>query len=333
MNRNRTYLPWTLAVRALVLFLLTVSPAFAQEEVRQLGRAEQMAFQQAANAVAGAVVQLQHFGDRSRAPVTGVLIAPGGWVVTSFNSLEERPTRTLVTLANGQRCPARLVARDFSRHLALFQSQQELSGRVPALKTAAAPQPGQWAIAIGRTHRVDKVSLSVGVVSATHRFGGRAVQTDAAVSPANYGGPLVNLAGEVIGILVPLAPPGQQGTEWYDSGIGFAVPLDQILARLETLQAGHDIKPGQLGLSLAPGDPLRNPPVVAAVFPTGPAEEAGIAPGDAIIAFDGQEVSTSVQLTRLVSGRDAGERIRLRLRNDGEEREVELVLTPPLPIP
>jgi len=72
----------------------------------------------------------------------------------------------------------------------------------------------------------------VGILSATNRIWGKAVQTDAKISPGNYGGPLIDIRGNVIGILVPLSPQGQgevAGAEWYDSGIGFAVPLNDML--------------------------------------------------------------------------------------------------------
>ena len=82
------------------------------------------------------------------------------------------------------------------------------------------------------------MSISVGVVSALNRMHGRAIQTDANVSATNYGGPLVDLEGRVLGILVPMAPqaPGAgeanvtAGSEFYDSGIGFAVPLSHVLS-------------------------------------------------------------------------------------------------------
>ena len=74
-----------------------------------------------------------------------------------------------------------------------------------------------------------KPNISVGIVSAVNRIWGKAIQTDAKISPTNYGGPLVDIAGRVLGVLVPLSPMATDelaGVEWYDSGIGFAVPLD-----------------------------------------------------------------------------------------------------------
>ena len=74
-------------------------------------------------------------------------------------------------------------------------------------------------------------AISAGIVSALNRFDVKAVQTDANVSPANYGGPLMTIDGRLIGLCVPMHPKQKDvlaGVEWYDSGIGFAIPLDGL---------------------------------------------------------------------------------------------------------
>ena len=90
---------------------------------------------------------------------------------------------------------------------------------------------GQWAIAVGRTFESDRTNMAVGILSALDRIWGKAIQTDAAVSPNNYGGPLVDIQGRVLGVLVPLSPEATDevaGVDWYDSGIGFAIPAEHI---------------------------------------------------------------------------------------------------------
>src|SRR5581483_2693570 len=115
---------------------------------------------------------------------------------------------------------------------------------------------GQWALAVGRTWSAGAdgpPSVSVGIVSALDRIWGKAVQTDAKVSPTNYGGPLVDLQGRVIGVLVPASPRAEgetAGLEWYDSGIGFAIPLEDVLAALPRLKQGKDLKRGLLGVTM-----------------------------------------------------------------------------------
>src|SRR5207248_10979450 len=117
--------------------------------------------------------------------------------------------------------------------------------------------------------------------SALNRIWGKAVQTDCKVSPANYGGPLVDLEGRVIGILVPASPSAEDetaGVEWYDSGIGFAIPLEDINKVLDKLKQKKDLHKGVLGIQPQGTDIYSAAPVVATVAPGSPAERAGIKP-------------------------------------------------------
>src|SRR5690606_17319965 len=101
---------------------------------------------------------------------------------------------------------------------------------------------GLWSLALGRAldpDIADTPSISIGIISAIGRIWGKAIQTDAKVSPTNYGGPLLSIDGRVFGVLVPASPQGDgetAGVEWYDSGIGFAVPLEDIFAVLPRLK-------------------------------------------------------------------------------------------------
>ena len=122
-------------------------------------------------------------------------------------------------------------------------------------------------MAVGRTLDSADVNVSVGIISATGRIWGRAIQTDAKISAHNYGGPLVDVRGRVLGILTPMSPTesgARAGSEWYDSGIGFAVPLADVLAVLPKLQAGHDQRGGLAGVSFSGTNLYVDPPVIAA---------------------------------------------------------------------
>src|SRR5438067_6584986 len=117
---------------------------------------------------------------------------------------------------------------------------------VPVMVPKKELKVGQWAIALGRTLDLKQKkdtppSISIGIVSALNRIWGKALQTDAKVSPVNYGGPLVDIQGRVQGILIPASQRKEgetAGFEWYDSGIGFAVPMEDVLAMLPRLKEG-----------------------------------------------------------------------------------------------
>ena len=141
----------------------------------------------------------------------------------------------------------------------------------PEIAPEAEMRVGQWCIGVGRTFQPDRPNMSVGILSATGRVWGKALQTDAAVSPNNYGGPLVDIRGRVLGVIVPLSPQSADeiaGYEWYDSGIGFAVPAEHIRKTLlPRLKKGHDLYPGLAGFTLKSRDLYTARPTIAACRP------------------------------------------------------------------
>jgi serine protease Do len=169
---------------------------------------------------------------------------------------------------------------------------------------------------VGRGWSATEPSVSVGVLSAVDRAWGLAVQTDASVSPMNYGGPLVDIAGRVIGIVAPLpAEPARmmRGTELYDAGIGFAVPWEDLLASLPQLRRGEDVRPGILGISYRSRDAINGEPVIAAVRQGSPAARAGLRPGDRITQIAGRAVRRIADARHAITPRQAGETVAIRV--------------------
>ena len=175
---------------------------------------------------------------------------------------------------------------------------------------------GQWAIAVGRTFEGDRPNMAVGILSALGRIWGKAIQTDAAVSPNNYGGPLVDIRGRVLGVLVPLSPEAADevaGVEWYDSGIGFAVPLEHILQDpAAAARRARTCTPGVAGISLpAPQPATRASRSSPPAGPTRPPPRPASRPGDRIVEIDGRKIARAAEVKRELSRRYAGDKIRI----------------------
>lgn len=300
--------------------------------------ARQAAVRAAVAAIAPCVVRIETIGGLERVggvnavlgPTTGLIVSPQGHILSSAFNFVEEPSSILVVLPDGTQLPARQVATDESRMLVLLKVEPAAPLPTPVVVPQAEFRVGQTVLALGRAYDGELPNVSTGIVSAVERIWGKAIQTDAKVSPNNYGGPLVDLQGRVLGVLVPLAPEGNApvaGVEWYDSGIGFAVPLEQVQQRLSQLQEGRNLKPGLLGVSFDSADLFSRPAVVAACIPKSPAYEAGLQPGDRIVAANGRPVERIAQLKHVVGPLYSGDLLQLTIvRGDQQfDREVTLV--------
>ena len=320
-------------------------------ETEALGLDEEQAFRAAAAAVAPAVVRVEVAGvsevglggpaeaSPASGPSTGLVVGADGWVIATSFAVPKDTSQAVVTLPVGSRLVARVTGRDLARGLVLLKV--DLPEGTPALPVpAAVPRDalsvGQWTLVLGKAWSALEPSVGVGILSATSRAWGRAVQTDASVSPANYGGPLVDIEGRVIGVLAPLPAETagmMAGTELYDSGIGFAVPLEDILRVLPRLQAGETLSPGIMGIGYASRDPFTAVPVVAACRADSPAGRAGLRVGDRIVEAGGRAVSRVAELKHAIAPLYAGDPLDLVVeRGQGNERlpvRVELIASLP----
>ena len=322
MKRNVLRQPSTLAV---VLVGLLAGRLAAQD----LTALEEQAVRQAAARVAPSVVAIETIGGLERAgrvllgsgPGTGLVVSSDGYIVSSLFHFLQKPATILVRLHDGTRLPARRVATDYSRMLVLLKVEPKKPLPVPQMVPEAEVQVGMWAVALGRSFPEAPVTISVGIISAKGRIWRRALQTDAKVSPLNYGGPLVDIRGRVLGVLVPLSPRGSDqvaGVKWYDSGIGFAVPADQVMAAVERMKEGRDLRPGLLGVALRRGHQFADPAVVASVRPNSPAYKAGIQPGDRIVKVGQVEVTRQVQLREALGPLYAGDEVTIEVLRKGK---------------
>ncbi|NQT17315.1 MAG: PDZ domain-containing protein, partial [Planctomycetes bacterium] len=318
---------------ALVATCVGITPAAEDRETL-----EQRAFRAAVDRVAPGVVRIETVGGGDQVgkvefgagPTTGLVIDPDGYVVSSAINFLNAPDSILVRLPDGVRKPARLVATDHSRMLVLLKIETDEPLPVPEAAPEEETRVGQWAIAVGRTFDAQRPNMSVGIVSALDRVWGKAIQTDAAVSPNNYGGPLVDVRGRVLGVLAPLSPQRVTevaGVEWYDSGIGFAIPAAHVQRIFPRLREGEDLYRGVIGISFPSGNLSTAEPVIAACHPNSPAYESGLKVGDRVVEVEGQETVRASQVKEQLSRRYAGDTVRMVVLRDGKrlERELELV--------
>lgn len=167
------------------------------------------------------------------------------------------------------------------------------------------------------------------------------MQTDANTSPANYGGPLIDLEGRIIGICVPLSPDAKSeaaGAEWYDSGIGFAVPLDGLETVIAAMKEGKTLERGYLGIQAEPaGDPPTGA-VIKQVLPDSAAAKAGLAAEDKILAVGGTEILDVTHLASVIGRYLLGDKVEVLIQRGAEQKSivVELGRAPPsapMPVP
>ena len=320
---------------ALCLLSITFSARLAAQD--DLVTLEESAFKEAARNVADSIVQIRTVGGLDArdgvlvgsGATSGIIIGAEGWIVSSAYNLAQRPSSILVSLPGGGTAAARLVATDHSRMIVLLKVDHDTPLPVPAFAEEEA-RVGQWAISLGKAYSPTQPNISTGVISAIDRMHGRVIQTDAKVSAVNYGGPLVDIRGRLLGILVPMSPQGETavaGAEWYDSGIGFAVPIGQILARLDEMKAGHNQWPGKMGVALKPGPAYSTPPEVVSVDPNSPAAKADIAKGDLFTQVEGTPIANQRDFFYQIRPRYAGETLTLTVRRGDAtlSREVTLV--------
>jgi S1-C subfamily serine protease/predicted esterase len=325
---------------AVAWLAVAVLPAAAQPSLDEL---QQKAIKAAAKKVAASVVQIETAGGtdiivsgprgtpirKAAGPTTGVIVGADGYVVSSAFNFANKPSSIVVRVpGHKEGYIADAVATDKTRMLTLLKLKTPPAAPLPV--PAAAPKGelkiGQTSIALGRTldpNVNNPPSVSVGIVSALSRIWGKAVQTDAKVSPANYGGPLVDIQGRVIGVLIPASPQAEgdtAGIEWYDSGIGFAIPLEDVNAALPRLKAGKDLTKGLLGISVQSQDIYGPPPTIATVTPDSAAARGGIQVGDVIIEIDGKAVRNQAQVLHALGTKYEGDTVNVKVRRNKEEK-------------
>jgi putative serine protease PepD len=257
---------------------------------------------------------------------TGFVISAEGEILTNAHVVADA-TQITVRLANEPSARnATLVGRDDTSDIALLKVASGDPLTPAKLGTTASTQVGEPVVAIGYALGLRGApTVSAGIVSALGRSLGDLnglIQTDAAISPGNSGGPLVNARGEVIGVnTASVTARGQVG-----ENIGFAIAIDDASQIADSLRSGGVPTQGLLGVSTqdSPGNDLGA--AVLSVSPGGPADLAGIKAGDVITAVDGVTVADSGALANAIRSHKPGESVTITVDRNGSSQ----TLTPTL---
>lgn len=288
---------------------------------------------------------------------SGFLIDQEGHIATN-NHVVEGGDRLRVSFPNGAQGIATVLGRNPAGDLALIKVDPEVvAGIEPVeLGDSSLARPGQLAIAIGSPFQLEG-SITVGVISGIDRSLpsnlGRSIsgviQTDALIGPGNSGGPLLNSAGQVVGVntAIEIGP-----TLTGRPSAGFAVPVNSLVNFLPVLKAGQVVRPPWLGISVTDVDqllverlelPVNEGVYVTGVTPNSPAEEAGIVPsginlrfddnpnpegeiGDIIVAMNEAPVASVSDLLAEINRHRPGDEIALTVVRNGNEMEVPVTL-------
>ncbi|MGY8802906.1 MAG: Do family serine endopeptidase [bacterium] len=269
------------------------------------------------------------FGGESRGEGTGFVISSSGYIVTNGHVIDGA-SKIEVELLNGKKYDAQIVGIDEKTDIALIKVDVDAPLQTIPLGDSDQVRPGEWVVAIGNAMSLEH-SVTAGIVSAKHRYLSRGsyddfIQTDAAINPGNSGGPLINLAGEVIGINTAINP--QANT------IGFAVPINMAKQILPQLHATGHVKRSWLGVEIRELTQVMKEEtgsdhgaLVRQVLPATPALRAGIQSGDVIVTFDGQRVESHRQLPAIVSSAPMDREIAVVIIRDKEPTQIEVTLT------
>jgi len=276
------------------------------------------------------------FGDQTprdfkqRSLGSGFIIDKDGYILTN-NHVVEQTDEIRVTLADGKEVSADIVGRDPKTDLALIRIETDEELDPLTFGNSDNLEVGDWVVAIGNPYGLGN-TVTAGIVSYKSRNIGAGpyddfIQTDAAINPGNSGGPLLNTAGEVIGINSAIF--SQSGGS---IGIGFAIPINMAKDLLPQLKTGKVVR-GWLGVMIQKITPelkdklnLKDDKgaLVADVTPDSPAYKAGIERGDVIVSFDGKEIVEMKDLPYIVGATPVGKKVTVDVIRKGEKKAFKI---------
>jgi serine protease Do len=263
---------------------------------------------------------------------SGYIIDPKGYIVTNNHVIQDAEEITVI-LHDETRLPAKIIGRDAKTDIAVLKVEPgNLS--LPAVKfgDSDAIRVGDWVVAIGNPFGFGG-TVTAGIISARGRNINAGpyddfLQTDASINRGNSGGPVFNLAGEVVGMATAIFSPSGGSI-----GIGFAIPASTVKPVIQQLIEHGEVRRGWLGVRIqqvneeiaeALGLKEATGALVASVIAGGPAEKAKIKDGDVILEFDGKPVDQMRRLPRLVADTDVGKTVPVKIWRSGKEMTLKV---------
>lgn len=268
---------------------------------------------------------------------SGFIIDSQGIILTNAHVIEGAD-QVLVTLKDGRELPGEVLGEDPLTDIAVIRVN---ASDLPAVTLGDADQlrPGEWAIAIGNPLGLDN-TVTAGIISATGRSSAQIrvpdkrvsfIQTDAAINPGNSGGPLLNERGDVIGVNTAIIGGAQ--------GLGFAIPINTAQEIAEELVAKGRVDHAYLGIQMRTLTPAmldiinaevgesaqveaEEGVIILGVQRNSPADQAGLRPGDIILALAGQSIQEAETVQKIVQDSHVGDELMLEVDRQGEVLEL-----------
>jgi len=264
---------------------------------------------------------------------SGVIVSSKGYILTNHH-LIEAADEIEVALADGKKLRARTVGSDPDTDLAVLQVE---GGSLPAITfgEADALRVGDVVLAIGNPFRVGQ-TVTMGIVSALGRSQlniatfENFIQTDAAINPGNSGGALIDTAGNLVGINTAI-----YSRSGGSMGIGFAIPASSARNVMEQIIQTGSVVRGWIGVEAQEITPeiaesfrlsSTNGVLIAGVLRGGPAERAGLKPGDILVAIEGSPVKDPNSMLNLVAALVPGKPVAIQLRRESKNLEIQVTV-------
>ncbi len=299
------------------------------------------------------VVKIDVTGPEGAGSGSGFIVSSDGQIVTNHHVVDIAGDsgELQVSFNDGSHAKATIVGSDPLTDTAVIQAE-DVNGLTPVtFGSSDSLKVGQSVVAIGSPFGLD-ATVTTGIVSALKRpvNVGRdaqgnatiypAIQTDAAINPGNSGGPLVDMFGHVVGINASIrtAPQNQLGGEPGSIGLGFAIPIDDVMPVIEQLENGEPATHARLGISVqdvaitngggsqSPGALVEDGAQIREVNDGSTADDAGLREGDIITKFDDTPITDADSLVATIRSYRPGDEVTVTYLRDGEEKTVTLTL-------